>query len=342
MSLNEERARRGFLFKASDGEWLYMCEWMPEGDPKAFVLLLHGYTEHSQRYKHVAEYLNNKGYAVLAFDLRGHGMSMGPRAYFTSFDQHVADARDFVQWVNRTYKPRCPIFLLGSSMGGLIWTLLAIKEQDLARGMVLSSALFKLGKDFSFWRVLGAKLMTLVWPRCPVSKMPVKSLSRDQSEIAKYKSDPLVHHGSIRAATGAAIARTCKRIGRQAKGNLKMPLLAMHGLEDKVTAASGSKELAEIASRSNQYAPFAECYHLLFHELPEVQEEVLATMESWFQDRMRVAGPPHADMQAKAAPETRSQGPAHQTSAESAAGWLSAMRLGSLWAFLRRRRRYRQ
>lgn len=319
MSLNEERARRGFLFEAPDGEWLYMCEWMPVGEPKALVLLLHGYTEHSQRYEHVAGYLNKKGYAVLAFDLRGHGMSPGPRGYFKSFDQHVADARHFVRWVNRTHKPRCPIFLLGSSMGGLIWTLLAMKEQDLARGMVLSSALFKLGKDFSFWRVLGAKLMTLVWPRCPAARMPVKSLSRDQREIEKYKSDPLVFHGWIRAATGAAIGRACDLVGRRA-AELTLPLLAMHGLKDTVTSARGSKELAESARGTNVYVPYEDCYHLLFHELPEVREQVLARMECWFEDRMRVVGPPHAPMQPTAAPEPRSPGTSSQVSAESAAG----------------------
>ena len=43
---------------SKDGLNLYSCGWLPEEAPKAVVCLVHGLGEHSGRYAHVAEYLN--------------------------------------------------------------------------------------------------------------------------------------------------------------------------------------------------------------------------------------------------------------------------------------------
>ena len=51
----------------------------PMPPSKAVVCLVHGLGEHSGRYAHVAAALNDAGYALLGFDLRGHGKSGGPR-----------------------------------------------------------------------------------------------------------------------------------------------------------------------------------------------------------------------------------------------------------------------
>ena len=45
------------------------------------VCLVHGLGEHSGRYAHLATALTGAGYALLAFDLRGHGQSGGPRGH---------------------------------------------------------------------------------------------------------------------------------------------------------------------------------------------------------------------------------------------------------------------
>jgi len=65
----------------------YVCAcWAPVGTPKASIMLVHGHGEHIARFDHVAAALTDKGYAMLGFDLRGHGKSGGSRGHTPSYD----------------------------------------------------------------------------------------------------------------------------------------------------------------------------------------------------------------------------------------------------------------
>ena len=127
MQHNEE------TFKTTDGLDIFAQWWRPGVGPKAVVVIVHGYAEHSSRYIHVAEHLIRHGYAVYAFDLRGHGRSEGTRAFVRSFDDYLADLACFLTRVNKR-EPGKPIFLLGHSMGGTIVTLFAATRQTGVRG----------------------------------------------------------------------------------------------------------------------------------------------------------------------------------------------------------------
>lgn len=53
---------------------LYYQYWLPDRDPKAILLVVHGLDEHSGRYANLAGYFIAKGYAVYGFDHRGFTM----------------------------------------------------------------------------------------------------------------------------------------------------------------------------------------------------------------------------------------------------------------------------
>src|SRR4051794_38704045 len=100
------------------GSTLHTRQWEPDGPVRAVIGLVHGLGEHSGRYGHVAARLTDAGYAVCAFDLRGHGASGGRRgdtrfeAAFADIDRLLADAADRY--------PERPLFLYGHSLGGLL------------------------------------------------------------------------------------------------------------------------------------------------------------------------------------------------------------------------------
>ncbi|MDP2976125.1 MAG: alpha/beta hydrolase, partial [Anaerolineales bacterium] len=73
-------------WKTSDGLQMYSKGWAPKGELKATIGLVHGHGEHIGRYEHVAAALTEKGYALLGFDLRGHGKSAGPRGHTPSYE----------------------------------------------------------------------------------------------------------------------------------------------------------------------------------------------------------------------------------------------------------------
>ena len=83
------------------------------------VVLVHGASEHSGRYGHVADALVADGYAVYALDHRGHGRSEGPRAVLDRMDNAVADVDQLVLQASEEH-PGAPVFMLGHSMGGTV------------------------------------------------------------------------------------------------------------------------------------------------------------------------------------------------------------------------------
>jgi alpha-beta hydrolase superfamily lysophospholipase len=58
--------------------------WRP-ANPRGSVLVCHGYFDHVGLYRHVIRHLLELNYAVLAYDLPGHGLSTGPQAAIEDF-----------------------------------------------------------------------------------------------------------------------------------------------------------------------------------------------------------------------------------------------------------------
>ena len=79
-------------WNTDDGIQLFGQYWKPDDEKiKAVICLVHGFGEHSSRYVHVADFFTKNNYALLAFDLRGHGKSKGPRGHASSYDALLND-----------------------------------------------------------------------------------------------------------------------------------------------------------------------------------------------------------------------------------------------------------
>src|SRR2546421_1679313 len=107
------------VFVARDGTKLLSRAWLPTGEPRGAVVIMHGLKDYSARYAHLAARLQADGYAVFAFDLRGHGRSEGPRVAPDDWNDYVDDLDRFLATVEQRV-PGKPVFLFGHSMGGAI------------------------------------------------------------------------------------------------------------------------------------------------------------------------------------------------------------------------------
>ena len=65
--------RQVFCYRPRGGGLICGDRWLPEGEPRAVVQLIHGIADHAARYAPFAEYLNSRGYLVVAQDHMGHG-----------------------------------------------------------------------------------------------------------------------------------------------------------------------------------------------------------------------------------------------------------------------------
>ncbi len=93
-----------------------------------------------------------------------------------------------------------------------------------------------------------SQIISRVWPGFPAMKIDAALLSRDPAIVEANRNDPLVHHGSIPARTGAEILLAMARIERGRAG-LRVPLLVYHGTADKLTEPDGSRASASTPVR---------------------------------------------------------------------------------------------
>ena len=136
------------MLTSSDGFKLQVKNWHTK-DAKASLLLVHGLGEHSARYEHVAQALNDISVNVYSFDLKGHGLSEGPRAFIKDISEYRADLETVYQQTPKNL----PLFMLGHSMGGLIVTdfLLDSAKTDV-KGVVLTGAALEAGDDINAFK----------------------------------------------------------------------------------------------------------------------------------------------------------------------------------------------
>lgn len=79
-------------------EYSIFCQYWRPKKPTATVVICHGYYDHMGIYQKLISYLLEQGYAVLGFDLPGHGLSSGERAAIESFSNYSAGLQTILDY----------------------------------------------------------------------------------------------------------------------------------------------------------------------------------------------------------------------------------------------------
>ncbi len=267
------------------GVRIFWQAWVPEGTPRAVIVIAHGASEHSGRYEHVAVRLNAEGYAVYAIEHRGHGRSEGRRALIDRLDNAVADLDGLVSIAVERH-PGVQVFLLGHSMGGAIAVRYAVLHGDRLAGLVLSGPLAALDAAPAVQRI-AARVLSALTPGLPVVGIDSTLVSRDPEVVQAYTSDPLVYHGKLPARTVNELANGIEAFPEQA-ARITVPTLIMYGTADALCPPAGSVMLNErIGATDKTIKAYDGLYHEILNE-PE-QEQVLDDMCAWLAARVAVA-----------------------------------------------------
>jgi len=275
-------------FNSNDGLQLYYQAWLPvlkaHGEPKAVFAVIHGYGEHSGRYLNPVSYFVPRGWAIYAYDLRGHGKSPGPRGHINRFDEYLSDTDAFLKLV-RQLNPGGKLFLLGHSLGGLIVS--AYVENYPAgelSGLLMSSAFLGFKLRVSAAKAALGRLMSNLMPAMTMKNdLSAALLSHDPAVVAAYDTDPLNHHvATARFFTEVttAQARTLERAGE-----VKLPLLVMYAGDDQIVDPECSRVFFEgAASVDKTTHRYDNYYHEIFNEANK--EVVFKDMENWLVGRV--------------------------------------------------------
>ncbi len=272
-------------FRSKDGLLLFYQSWIPDEEPRAAVIIVHDYAEHSSRYKWLAGHLVNQGFAIHAYDLRGHGKSEGLRAYLPSAKHFMAD---FGVFFDQTRAKGKPIFLFGQSMiGGMLVNFVVSQEPEIA-GLILSSATLRLKDSLPVSsRVLAPVASALLPTLCTGENLlklgPFERLRR-QSARREYLNDPFVYHGKLPNRTGWVLTQAMRRAMKNAE-SLRHPLLVLHGMGvDKLSDPKDSQEFHErAASKDKTFRFFSESFPSLFQD--KEREKVVRILTRWLKQR---------------------------------------------------------
>lgn len=272
------------LITTPEGLRLAVRSWSPGSDARAVIVILHGIAEHCGRYQLFAESLNKLNFAVESFDFHGHGRSDGPRSYVRSFENWLTDVDHLLERVRTRYEKK-PVFIFGHSQGGSIALLYAISRKPRIRGLILSAPTVVVNtlvpafvQNLSF---LAAGLL----PKLPVLRLDSTALSRDPEIVRDYDRDPLVFRGRLRMRTGAEIFRATRLIRRHME-KIELPMLILHGTDDRIVDVEGSRILHEgVGSRDKTLKLYPGYYHELLNE--PGKDVVIHDIEEWLGQHCR-------------------------------------------------------
>ncbi len=250
--------------------------WKVE-NPKAQVLLQHGYGEYAERYinlySQLIPKLNQNNLDVYAIDLPGHGNTKGERGLVD-----LTEAVKLHLQARSKLPANIPTILFGHSLGGLITAGSVTRDRANVIAVILSSSAMQ-APSKRWERVLG-KISAAIAPSAPMPlpRPGMEALTRDQQLLAQIKADPMMYQGKPKNL----VARTVLQISDEVWSNVsewKVPTLIFHGNKDTSTSHLQSQALHDkISSPDRKLLIYPGGFHELLNDLDhqEVERDILA------------------------------------------------------------------
>ncbi len=237
-----------------EGQKIYY-EYYHADNPRAVIVLQHGFTESVRKYTESVYYMLQAGFDVWGMDARGHGKSC--RHTDNPYVVHVLHFEDYVQdlvhLTETKVKPASrglPLYIYGHSMGGCISTLTIQEHPDLFEKAVLSSPMLGLSFGALPPSVVYSAGFVMGIPshrRNPLS--PVTSFQTEpdfegscDSSLCRYLyyhqrrvKDPQLQTSTSSIGWGMEAIHACRRAVKKANTDkIRIPVLLMQAGNDTV------------------------------------------------------------------------------------------------------------
>lgn len=311
--------REEFYFDSRDGQSkIHAVRFSPDEGKvvRGVVQIVHGMSEHIERYVEFAEFLTDKGFVVTGEDHLGHGKSVGQNGklgYFCKQDPATVVVRDVHRLKKMTegLYPGVPYVIIGHSMGSFILRNYLIRYGTGITGAIIlgtgmqARGLVKAAKTV-------AKIQTLLVgagkPGKLIDKLSFGSynariaepkssfawLSRDEKKVAEYDADPFC--GFTFTANGFCtlfeLIDRLYNVESLQKIPKELPVLMAAGDADPVgDYGSGVKRayesLRSVGMTNVQLKLYNDCRHELLNELNRA--EVMSDILNWLENTMSLA-----------------------------------------------------
>ena len=291
---------------------IHACKWLPMGQPKAVLQIVHGIAEFVERYDTFANYLTDLGYIVVAEDHMGHGQSIngdGIQGYFHGgWFTAVEDTMQLMHDTRRDY-PDVPYILFGHSMGSFMARTILCKYPDSG---IAAAVICGTGWQPAFALHALIKVVETICNKTGETKPNEKLqgmvfgsynrkvehprtafdwLSRDNKIVDAYIAHPLCGFtascGLLREMMkGIHYIEQLKNLERMRK---ELPVFFIAGGDDPVGPyGKGVHQTAEAFRKAGMQDVSVHIYPLCRHEiLNEInKEEVFADVAQWIENKI--------------------------------------------------------
>ncbi len=218
---------------------IYYQHWAVD-EPRAAVIFLHDFGEHSGLYDRYGTALNAAGIALWAVDQFGHGQSPGERGQFGTLEDSSALADELTKLAEQEC-PGIPLVAQGHSYGAVVTLFRLLENPDRYRAGVVSGAPL----------VPIAELVDLN----TVMNLDTAGLSTDPFYVDLIENDPLAFTNADSRNLTRELDRGWDRFGAELP-RLAVPTLAVHGDIDPIASPGAVAAYAEQipALRYRQFA----------------------------------------------------------------------------------------
>lgn len=273
-----------FSFTSQDGIDLFGRAWLSlKATPIGIVHLVHGLGEHSGRYAHMADSLNQAGYHLVSFDLRGHGLSKGKRGHTPNYDTLLDDIEIFIQESRQRFATNLPEFLYGHSLGGNLVINFSLQRSPKLNGLIVTAPLLRTAFEPPKAKLLAARVLAKLMPAFTLKNgLETDALSRDRAIVESYKTDAYVHD-----LLSARLGLDMLLKGLEALENasrLSLPMLLMHGTGDRITSYQASQEFAQTAGDTVDLILWDDYYHEIHNDFGK--EKVISAAQKWMDEHL--------------------------------------------------------
>ena len=269
-------------FKGVRDANIFYQGWLPDGEVKAVLFLVHGLGEHCCRYMNHVNFFVPKGYAIYGLDHLGHGKSDGEQEVIERFSDYTDTLSIYYKMV-KAWQPGKPIFIMGHSMGGLITCYYLLDHQEDFKGAILSAPAVKVGESISSTTITMGKMLSVIAPKVGVFALDPTGISRNPEVVKAYVEDPLVFHGKTPARLGAESLKAMQRVTAEVE-KITLPIIVVQGSEDKLVDPDGAQMLYDKAgSKDKTLKIYQGAYHEVHNE-PE-REIMFKDEETWLAGR---------------------------------------------------------
>jgi len=221
--------------------------------------------------------------AAYAIDLRGRGRSEGERYYVEKMEDYTDDVATLVRTA-KSENPGLPVILFGHSAGGVVSCIYTLDHQSEIDALVCESFAYDLPVPDIVLSFL--KGLSYITKHTHVFTLKNEIFSRDTRVVEEMNNDPLIHGESQPVQTCKVLIDASERLNKEFP-LIKLPVLILHGTEDKATNPSGSQFFYDTAGSTDKTLKLYEGhYHDLLNDVDK--EVVMADINDWLDAHVAV------------------------------------------------------